>query len=465
MINHYRTESPGLIAFDTLRAEDEPWLETCYVEPENLALLAGSRSVAIFAGRGIGKTALYQALFRRCYAEGKPLRLVVDWQLLPLSPVETSGATAVRMQASHIFDACALALSRYLLGHPNLLVVKSAPSWVHQTIAWFLQTQGHGDLIARLGPLVESAPGETMGFLSDLLTTPAPPILASHAGPEQIAARLVEALLRIHLDGVWVLVDGAEAWLEAEPEQMQATLSAFLATLPLFERSQFVYKLLLPLQLESLLIHSAALVRHRADGYRLEWTASLLQRMVERRLSMAVAKDFMLTDLCEDSSSLQKWLVRAGGRSPREWLDQVRPLVSHYLANHLNKPIDNMTWRRLRRQHSPRFYLNEASRLISVGGRIVSIEELPAKGYDLLCYLFQHNGRVIAKDELFFRAYRGLAEIPPPWDEKDYEPPKAYEGLLDTVIYRLRQAIEPDPSDPVLLRTVRGHGIRLESRW
>jgi hypothetical protein len=43
-------EPLGKIAFERLRAEDEPWLEACFVPPPDLAQIMGDRSVVVLAG-------------------------------------------------------------------------------------------------------------------------------------------------------------------------------------------------------------------------------------------------------------------------------------------------------------------------------------------------------------------------------------------------------------------------------
>ena len=40
---------------------------------------------------------------------------------------------------------------------------------------------------------------------------------------------------------------------------------------------------------------------------------------------------------------------------------------------------------------------------------------------------------------------------------------KEFEGTLDTALWRLRGAIEPDPKDPLYVVTRRGQGVRLEN--
>ena len=67
--------------------------------------------------------------------------------------------------------------------------------------------------------------------------------------------------------------------------------------------------------------------------------------------------------------------------------------------------------------------------------------------YQLLKYFMQHVGQIIGKDELFR-------------DVWGYE----FEGstnLVEVGIRRLRSKVEPDPSQPRYIHTVRGRGYIL----
>ena len=144
---------------------------------------------------------------------------------------------------------------------------------------------------------------------------------------------------------------------------------------------------------------------------------------------------------------------------------RIAALARWYLGQPEPQPVDETTWKQLRSEHPPRLYLDDAGRKVIVGGREVGLENLPVKAYDMLRYLYQRGGEVITKAELYFLAYRGLDSVPRSPSDEHYEGRKQYEGLVDTNIYRLRKAIEPDPSRPVLLVTKRGHGVVLQVRW
>jgi len=452
----------GPKVFSVLRAEDEPWLESCFVPPPEFERMAGPRSVIVFGEPGSGKTALYRAL--ESYSKGvngKPLRLVVPWRLVPPPEKTRPGLAWVKQLTRQILDACVASLVRHLAHYPEDYT--NAPSWAQARLIWFIHRFTLGDPELRWGPFTESKlPGSSL--IRWILTTSAPDILYEDAPLEQVIAELVNALQAMGMEDIWVLSDGVGGWGELAFDRLAEGLRAFLSTLSLFGHKGLVYKLCLPASIEPAISQAGGLVRRRLESFHLRWDTSTLRRLVERRLAFAFGREsFPLEQLCL-APGLLEWLEKVGGESPREWLDQVAVLVEHYAAHPNTGPIDERTWKQLRLRHPPRFYLDDKKCQVIVGGRKINLEELPEKAYEMLRYLYQRSGEVVSKSELYFRIYRGLDRVPRPADH-DYEPPKRYLGLIDTNLWRLRKAIEPDPKNPVLLITRRGLGVTLLVRW
>jgi hypothetical protein len=74
--------------------------------------------------------------------------------------------------------------------------------------------------------------------------------------------------------------------------------------------------------------------------------------------------------------------------------------------------------------------------------------ELSAKEFALLAYLYQRQGEVCSKEEI------GRAVWP---EYKDV----VYDYQVENLVGRLRRRLEPDPSEPKLLITLRGLGYKL----
>ena len=70
--------------------------------------------------------------------------------------------------------------------------------------------------------------------------------------------------------------------------------------------------------------------------------------------------------------------------------------------------------------------------------------------FRVLEYLYVRDGEICSRKELYTRAYRPDEGLIGDWD-----------GVMETVLWRLRQAIEPDPRHPIFLITERKRGIRL----
>jgi pSer/pThr/pTyr-binding forkhead associated (FHA) protein len=89
---------------------------------------------------------------------------------------------------------------------------------------------------------------------------------------------------------------------------------------------------------------------------------------------------------------------------------------------------------------------------VDVGAGVVRVDRqllhLSAKEFALLSYLYDHRGQVCSKDDI------GIAV----WPEYDGG---VYDYQIENLVRRLRQQLEPDPSEPQLLVTARGLGYKL----
>ncbi|MBN1262326.1 MAG: winged helix-turn-helix domain-containing protein [Anaerolineae bacterium] len=92
---------------------------------------------------------------------------------------------------------------------------------------------------------------------------------------------------------------------------------------------------------------------------------------------------------------------------------------------------------------------------IDIAGGVVRVDRhivpLSSKEFDLLAYLYEMRGQVCSKDDI------GIAVWP------EYEG-SVYDYQIENLVRRLRTKLEPDPTDPQLLVTVRGLGYKLVTR-
>lgn len=84
---------------------------------------------------------------------------------------------------------------------------------------------------------------------------------------------------------------------------------------------------------------------------------------------------------------------------------------------------------------------------VSRDGTVVA---LTAKEFELLKFMTSHAGRVFTREQL----YRQV------WSENEYLP--GDENTITVYLRRLREKIEPDPSSPIYLITMRGLGYRFQ---
>jgi DNA-binding response OmpR family regulator len=451
----------GLTAFDSLQAEQETWLAQCYVPPADFPLMAGWRSALIFGDAGSGKTALRLALERDWHPPGvKPPVLLVHWPVA-LAPVsERTGTALVLEHVGQIMDVVARALLQHLVRYPEDW--GAAPSWVQNTWAWFVQRHWRGDLAHHVASVESQYPAEGLALLRQMALASVPDILYPGTPTPLVIAELVKALEVVGLAGVRIVVDGLEPWVTADARRLAEHLEQFLSALALFEHARFAYAMLLPSVLESPLWSAGGVIRRRADCYTLEWESETLQMIVERRLALALGQtDFALKQL-GPAELLLRWLERCAGQSPRGWLQSIRPFLVTYLSHTkregAREPLTKEQCMTVQDRHPPRIFVDLDSGRVTVGWRAVS--GLQAGQQALLYYLYRRRGQTCDRRDVYRAYLEGTGRKLPA-----QELAKDYASALDNAIYRLRQAIEPDPTNPVLVVTVKGEGFRLDNAW
>ena len=297
-----------------------------------------------------------------------------------------------------------------------------------------------------------SKDGQTL--LRDLASQPVHAPYLDKATPDQVISEVVKALAKTGLADVCVLIG---------PDNLNGpaagdTLLQFMQKLELFQNHRLVYKLILPASLSASLSGTEAICRRRLKKYRLRWKNSHLTQLVALRFRLATGgKIERLDDLSQYEHKIA-WLARSGGDFPRGWLDQARPLAKHYLS--LNRALSKAEWQEVYRQYPPDLWLDEEKRQVTVGHH--RIDDIPAVEWAVLRYLYQHRDRICTRDELYHNAHMPASSGA---QTKERFFPKEYEGALNNVLSRLRQAIEPDPKHPLFITTYRGRGVRLEHAW
>lgn len=94
---------------------------------------------------------------------------------------------------------------------------------------------------------------------------------------------------------------------------------------------------------------------------------------------------------------------------------------------------------------APEIQLDDATGTVWVNGR--RIEGMPNKEFKLLRYLYDHAGQICLKDDIWQAVWPEYEE-----DMSDY--------LIQKLVSRVRQKVEPTPGRPRYILTVRGRGYK-----
>jgi hypothetical protein len=337
----------------------------------------------------------------------------------------------------------------------------SSSRWVQAMVTWLAHrylTEEKDLWLLRLEEQI-AAPG--VELLTAIFNRTPRTILPEDAPASKILAELIGVTEKLGWIGVWVHVDGLGKWANLDRTSLGQFLDYLLSTLALFEIPGFAIKLMCPLELKPTILASAGRQYFRCSEYPVIWSEDQLIQIAERRLFLATGDDLSLADLCSAPDFLP-WLARYGGKSPRGWLEILRPLVDEYLRRENPRPLDEAFWRDNLRRYPPPLTLNRENDSVLLG--YARIENIQPAGLKLLKYLYTHPNRQCTREELYFKGYRGFQYIPRAKDDTRYEPLVTWERVLDTALSRLRQVLEPASENPIYVVSDKGRStVRLEN--
>jgi DNA-binding response OmpR family regulator len=200
-------------------------------------------------------------------------------------------------------------------------------------------------------------------------------------------------------------------------------------------------------------------VRTARDG-------SLARRMLEETLPDLVIMDLMLPGM--DGLSLTRWL-RTRSDVPiimltarRDEIDRIAGLetgaddyiIKPFSPQELVSRVRAVLRRTGREMGDPGaalpvsfdgLHIDPLTRTVTIRGRDV---ELTVREFDMLLLMARHPRQVFTREQLLDRVWGGARYIDP--------------GTVTVHVRRLREKIEPDPSNPAHLLTVWGVGYKFE---
>ena len=437
--------------FHSLRAEDEPWLAEIYIYPAGFELYSSPQSMIFFAPIGGGRTALRRMI--RQHLEGQPV-LVVNWQ--PEAPEqELQGNPLASYAMRQLIHEWCQGILQFLGKHPERLSLASP-----------LALQGLAFLVHRfmtvnpqfyLLSIAGSLPADGLAALQNVLNLPHIELLKPEADTRTSVQTLVSLLHNLGFKATWIFIDGLEKWPEGLGERSHQMLRALLDTLAYLDIPGMLVKACVPSDYATLYTRLGGVDRFRLLPQDLKWEKAELAEMVLRRAAkLSDRQDLSLADICT-GAAWQVWLAKYGGDNPRAWLSLSKPFIEAW-ANHKTR-LSKKKWQAISLQYPPKLRMDGDRQRVLVGEYEADVTP---QDMSILQYLYSRPGKVISREEIYYRGIYKLEEVPAP-KTKLYEDPTTWTGLFDTALWRLRQAIEPIPGLPIYLVTVRGKGITLNN--
>jgi hypothetical protein len=353
------------------------------------------------------------------------------------------------------------------------LIEEHAPLLLHPTFLsdrlreWGREAEAdHLEELADKGPLSEvlamTSDSLFRHFLHPFISTSPEPSVKEMPLIEHWRA-FVGLVQRIGLKAVYVLVDGLDEFSEiaiAPQTAVTTFLTPLVANLYLLETPPVAFKFFLPLELLEALRKNSAVRFDRLKQYHLEWQHDHLVQMLRGRLQAFSQGRVSSLDATADVSvagRVDAQLVRWARGSPRNLLLLGDTLLTISCERKegpqllLSEEALQEVPDRFEQEYGqlvPSLNIDEKQQKVLIGGRVIR-EKLSPLEYNLLLFLYQNTEEVKSKDDIYLAVYQTTEGIS---DE-----------AIDSLVFRLRKKIEPDPKRPVYLITKRGKGYRLQN--
>lgn len=450
----------GLAPFESGRAEEEgEWLDECLVLPPEFNLIARLRSAVIFASGGAGKTALCRAVLRRLSAPEVGALCARTRFMMPRT--RRTGTPMVGELMAGMLDALVQTWLGELSRRPQ--VYAEAPDWSRDLLAWLMNR------FLRVDPgYFSEQMGDPNGIIQASYARNADHLGLDDAGFGSILQEVVKALQAMGWGGTCVLIDDVVAGGLENGQSVREAVHAWLSTLVLFQQHGFALHFFADPGLKESIETAGAVERQRVETYWSIWQQDSLQKMIERRLDVASGGQVKgLDDLCapelderRQGRTLAEQIEYYAGDSPRRWLSVVRPLVARYLERAeagLPGPLPAEEWQEIIRGQPLSLKVDTDTGEVYVGPLRVT-DELGPLEYAILKFLYRRRNTVCSRYEVHIEVYEKLFPDEHFAGEVDYR-------KMDSAIWRIRRAVEPNPKRPLFVETVHGRGYRLQPLW
>lgn len=444
------------------------------------------RSVFVFAARGCGKSAYRVMIQSSCRPNDRESNILAipytDFGRILAETNRDISQVTVDHHVRAILCASLTTLLNEFIESPEvfldlpLMRRKVFNALLHEHAPWLLHPVFLSDRLKKWGKdeaanLLEELEGkrwtETVlateplsRFLETLLTEQPETLPASLLLMDHWHA-LVALIRRSGIQAVYIMVDGLDEFLETALDvKVSATgfLIPLLASLSLMETEHVAFKFCLPLEvLDELRDHPAARF-DRLEWYTLEWQDKHLGQMLKSRLLTLSGGRVPSLDAIADESvvgRIDAQLVEWAHGSPRKLLllgdiiltlhcdlrEEYQPLLTE---EDLRGVPDQF-----RREYGPLvppLSLDETEQKVLIGGRPVR-EALSPLEYRLLQFLYENAGEIKSKDDIYLAVYQTTEGVS--------------NEAFDSLVFRLRQKIEANPSKPSYLLTLRSQGYKL----
>ncbi len=438
--------------------QEKEWILDCIVIPEVFNETDLIKSSIIFGKEGSGKTTLKYIIEDKLCSDANDQKFIlINWSPI-VSTIKNRNQEKERIfQINALFKRLIIELIKIIIKNP--LHYKRLQSWKKKIIISVIQKYFNLDNLIRHFPEI-GITSENETLIHELVKSKLINKIQNIQPERNYLFDLFNCLSFFSYENVFIIVDEVNFKTQDELISQRELITSVFSILEFFEHKNLIVKIFLPYEFEDIATKSQFYLNGRIWKFYIEWGETSLLKIVENRLRISPFQDLKLSDI-GDKDNIYNWLILIGCKNPRNWLKIVAILLDSYLQNNKNK-LNNQQIFKAIKKFPVDICFDKKKYEFDICTKKIKIDEFSPTELKIFKYLLNHPCELISKNQLYYEAYLDSDSSSQSKSEIDRLEQISNQNIIDVCIHRLRKVIEPNPNEPFLIESIRGHGIILK---
>ena len=442
--------------FKNLKAEEEiEWLDNCLVFTACFEQFSELRSSILLGDSGAGKTVMKYLLKKKMKNKDQSMDYCcLEWD--PYMKIDLDLGSYQSDLFQGFIEIIIIELLKVVLREQ--CIFQSLRDWQKQMITDIVKHVFVFQTLARHFPDLCSGIKDEK-FIEDLFKKKQKTSY-SETDRHSLLQDVINSFDFFNVAKIVVLIDGFERYEQYGENKIVEMIEVLFSFIFSNINKKIIMKLFIASIYEPIISKTDLVAKGFIWKINLDFSSSELNEIVKKRLKLERKQDPISINEIGPEKAIYKWLMELGEQNPRNWLLITSLIYNEYIKND-TRLLDNKQVYSAIKEFPFQIIYCEKSGYFMVNSNKIGLEEFSNTELKIFLYLLDHPRELVSKQELYYCAYLELDEIPGEFDEGHSFDKFANNNIIDVCLHRLRKIIEPNSLKPILLETVRNHGVKL----